>query len=373
MIRAWRFGVLSMTVLGLVLATRDAATAGPLDPSAFATQGMFPTAPGDYTIWLGPGSAELSGPGGMFVAVTYQDSPGHFVSVFDFDSINLTKSVNISTSSAPGSYPVVFLSRGDAIISGTLDVSAGGQAMNVSALNGPGGYAGGYYPDNGPGGGLSGPSGDLHGTILGVSGGGGGGFGGPGSSGSAVTVPPSPPEIPFPTVIPGGAGGHAYGDITQQLVGGSGGSVNPDAVGTAGGGGGAVEIGAAGHLTVDGKIVADGGIGEGVSGGGSGGAIFLHAASVDITGSLEALGGSGGPGNTSGEPPMGAGGSGGGGQIAILYSSSYSNLGTVDVGNGIFTASAVPEPSSLILLGTGLLGALGLGLATRTHKANASL
>ena len=178
-----------MVVLGLLLAMRGTAVAGLLDPLAFPSLGVFPTTPGNYTLLSNSSFAVLFGPGGTFIGEHYQDTPGHYLSVFDFDSINLVSGVNILPFNSPVTMPVVLLSRGDATISGTLDVSAGVGSPSIMGGGGLGGYPGGDpnspFTYTGPGGGYVGNVGAMHGELLALSGG-GGGFGGPGMYGSGV-------------------------------------------------------------------------------------------------------------------------------------------------------------------------------------------
>ena len=136
--------------------------------------------------------------------------------------------------------------------------------------------------------------------------GGGGGCGGEGGIGNPL-----------------GAGGLAYGSVTEPTHQGSGGggTYSPEKVG--GAGGGAVKLTAA-SLTVNGSIIADGGDGLAYgglnlnygSGGGSGGSIWISTGSLTGSGPIQANGGVGG------DKPNGlGGGGGGGGRIAVYYTS----------------------------------------------------
>jgi hypothetical protein len=339
-----------LAILGLFLGLCCPTLANPIDPFAFTSLGAFPTAPGSYLVQtLDPVAPTLTEPDGTVLHGVFSSG----LAVFDFDTILLGSGVLLSAN-GHGTAPLVLLSRSDATIAGTIDVSGAGFPVGFHVSG-----------DNGPGGGLVGAIASFHGTTLAVAGSGGGGFGSPGRDGGDAFVPPGAVTPGDPAIpVPGGRGGLAYGNITQQLVVGSGGAQGTGGTisfgqGSGGAGGGAIEVGAAGSLAISGAIVADGLAASLNGGGGSGGAILLHAAAVDLTGRLEALGGAGGAGDPGRN--VAAGGAGGGGQAAILYGRSYSGPGDVAVGNGNFTVQhSMPAPPALILLGTGVLGVFGL-------------
>ena len=146
-------------------------------------------------------------------------------------------------------------------------------------------------------------------------------------------------------------------------------------------------LSALGRISIDagGNILANGGVGSfsprgagNSGGGGSGGGILIHSAeSVVLSGGgiLGANGGDGGGGFG------GPGGGGGGGRVTIALEPGalFSNLGgTINVAGGaggvsaqpngfsggggspgVFSVAAVPEPASLVMAGSALLGGLG--------------
>lgn len=116
--------------------------------------------------------------------------------------------------------------------------------------------------------------------------------------------------ISYLTSIGGNAG---YDTLTAPtLSGGAGGGYSGNSYG--GNGGGVIQINAAGKLTVDGTISANGGNGYGTGGGGgAGGSLNLSGGSLLGSGSLSANGGNG---------VTGIGGGGGGGVIACSFTSN---------------------------------------------------
>ena len=179
-----------------------------------------------------------------------------------------------------------------AFVVSNLTVLAGGHFCTDGR-----GYRGGYGSDGyGPG------KGGVGGERAG-----GGGYGGSGAPGSAA-----------------GAGGTTYGSAAAPVQAGSGGagrtSGTPD---TGGNGGGSIRVEATGRITVDGRISADGNSNTYLSGGGSGGGIYLVCGTFDGSGWLSATGGIGEPSSAS------AGGGGGGGRIAVVYTNTAAQSKTV--------------------------------------------
>jgi hypothetical protein len=93
---------------------------------------------------------------------------------------------------------------------------------------------------------------------------------------------------------------------------------------------------------------------------------------VVLSGVLSAAGGDGQAGGAfpgPGHPFTSSGGGGGGGQVTILFGSGGLDIvsgstinvaGGVGGGVGVISIGIIPEPASLVLMSTGLLGLLGL-------------
>lgn len=211
-----------------------------------------------------------------------------------------------------GDKPVILAVFGNATIAGRLDARGNLSTPGAGGNNGADCLSSAGAP---PGAGLGGGGGGSYST-LGTSGGTSGASGGTagGTSGVAPLVP-----------LRGGCSG------------GRGAGATP---GAGGGGGGAIQVSAAGTLSVPGEVNAGGGGGSpggassGGGGGASGGGILLEGRSVVVVGTVVANGGGGGGGGNAGGPGsrgndgatspasggMGAGGGGNGGNGATRTS-----------------------------------------------------
>ncbi len=359
--------VVSLAALGIPPAARAAY----LDPAAFASQGTLNLSAGNYTIETnGAPVLRDSGNNVLFTGTTFLQG-GSFndtVSVLDFDSIFIGSGVSIRIT---GSNPLALLSRSDAVIAGLLN--ANGFAGHPSnALINPGDGQGGA---GGPGGGKGG---DGSGSTSGQTGTGpGGGPGGIGGIGAVQAGGGSFGGKGGDNAV--GASGATYGNLHLFLQAGSGGGATGTSAfesigGGGGGGGGAIELGALGAITFfgPGGLQANGGnSGSGFAanaGAGSGGGLLIHAPTIDLEFNSTIL-------------AQGGAAFGGGGRILFLTDTgTIRNAGgTISAGAGggannqqagvveygLLRAPAVPEPSSMVLIGIGSVAAAVWGRRRR--------
>lgn len=245
-------------------------------PAAASMDGWLAVGP-DSECVLDTTDGRISGgctvEGGQTSIVSIDDE--HSVLLFEIGRMDVEGSLVIV-----GPHPALFAVYGNARISGAVFAGATGTEA------GPGADA--------PACGTGGNGGDL---VVFASGGGGGGFATEGARGGHASG------------MLGGGGGETNGntEIVPLRGGCRGGFGGGDPPVRPGGGGGAVQISAAGVLSIRGVIAVPGGGGLGGgpmglfagAGGGSGGAILLEATELTLFGSaaLFATGGAGGGGN----------------------------------------------------------------------------
>ncbi len=354
-----RIIALAPLLIGLAAGRGDAAALDPTSPLFTAyTQGDVSLSSGNYVFELGtdrPSLVFFNGPLFTTVATGFVYNG---INVFDFHSLQVASGANIFVNQSSASGPIALLSSTSINMGGSIDVSAGPFVGN--------GFSGGPGAGNtGVGGngnlgttGTGGPGGAI------PTGGGGGGFGGFGQQGQSAPIFDPFTHMQVGTVPGGVGGGGVYESLADRLQGGSMGGFGGNSnfyggglfvPGGPGSGGGAIELGAVQTVSISGMILANGSqpvtggtqtVGPG--GGGSGGGVFLHGNSVDLSGTISASGGAGGSGRSNG-------GVGSGGLVLAEFSGSFGDSGTVNVGSGPyagrFDVASVPEPSSLILLG----------------------
>lgn len=229
-----------------------------------------------------------------------------------------------------GDRALIVLSRGDIVVRGTIDFSAGCRSgVGGGVCGGPGGGVGATTVATtargcGPGGnGAGSPAPDEDGVESGA---GGGGFGAAGASGGRGGTQGMPRA--------GGAGGGIAGCSGQTLVplvggsGGGAGGIGDVNGGAGGGGGGALQLSSFTRVSVDAGDDADapailrasgaGGTGpvagaQGGGGGGSGGAILIEGPVIELSDSsvVVANGGGGGSGTVPSSNPAANGAAGG--------------------------------------------------------------
>ncbi len=276
---------------------------------------------------------------------------GPSVDILAFRALTLNPGNTLTLTSSGGGNAVIFAVYGDANIQGTI-LANGANGVKNSTTVGASGPGGNYS--------CGGSAGSAPGSTNNAGGGGGGGSGAGGAGGNDSS---------------GGAGGtkgsaRANASIVPLYGGCPGGnSGNCGQTQSGGGGGGAVQISAAGALSVTGTISAQGGAGGsgtsgqgcgsstwgGGAGGGSGGAVLLEGNTAPSAGTVNggaggATGGNAvvGSGGTSGTPTGGngttdtnnvsKGGAGGGGGYGYLKT----NTGAAPVYGCTTTLSPAP-------------------------------
>lgn len=259
------------------------------------------------------------------IVVQTQDGGGE-VAVVTAVELTISGSLRVT-----GSRPAVLAVFGDATVQGNVDASADGRTP----------VAGGNQGCDGMGRGEDSPS-----TSGNTGGGGGGGFGTAGGAGGTGDDGDEP----------AGAGGAEHGTAElQPLRAGCAGGTTVECNEAGGAGGGAIQISAAGALSVAGSIAANGGDGENRdcgAGGGSGGGILLEGFDVDVSSAtLSANGGDGSDASAGGEngasgstSPSAPGGTGAEGNSADGGSGGGGGYGRIAVNAQGGTCTGAPCP-----------------------------
>lgn len=329
---------LALALLVVGLGTRGASGGGLLNPVNFDSLGTPSFTAGVYVV-----DSDLleirrfDGAGPVWTGVLCDG-----VAVWAFDDLVIPEAAFLS---CVGLRSISMLSRGDMSIDGVVDASGS------IAIAGPGGWSQGQ----GPG------AGDV---ATGSSG--GGGFGGTGGDGGPMVSWWQGQAFTWD----GGAGGGVYGDLTCDLVGGSGGGLH-----SGGGGGGALQLAAAGKLTINGLVDVSGGEGAHLGGGGAGGGVLLSAKVVELATDRAVIDASGGVGASSlrldSNTYLMGGGGGGGGVVQLHADLVLAGSLSIDVSggdgwtsgqSGVVRLSAVPEPSTVVMAA---LAAIPVGLVVR--------
>lgn len=360
--------LLCLSVLGLV--GLPSLTLAQFNSGSSGANGAFP--PGavpalttEITLDLRDGTVTFLDAGGVpldAVMLPAVPAGGFQDGIVQFTTVDVPEGVTLRIINNLARTPVTILATGDVNVAGTIDVRGenGDPALvGRGGFGGPGGFKGGNGQITrtratldaageglGPGGGKGGGFGN---DSDGVGGGGGAGFGTVGLSGD-FNNPAN--------------GGSTYGTLgLLPMVGGSGGgggSAKENGLGSGGGGGGgggAILIASSTTIDVSGSILAIGGRGgNGVvnnissGGGGSGGAIRLMAETLSVAGTLSAAGGGRGTAQNRN------GGRGGLGRIR-LEAVTFNFTGTITgiSNNGGLGPVFLPNPPSVRIVTVGPL------------------
>ena len=249
---------------------------------------------------------------GPYAVISVPQSGGPSVDILVFSDLTIPVGMTLTLQ---GTNPVILAVYGDATVAGTIDASGGSGAQGPTNNQGMGQLGVPGAGGNAPG---CGSSAGHANTGAERTGGGGGGLAQGGGTGGATGSDQ------------GGTGGAARGmtDAKPLLAGCAGGNSGTECEATGGAGGGAVQISAAGSLTLTSTsvIATNGGAGgtgrtegggssncntgsnsgTGGGGGGSAGDIVLEGHNAMLLGSVTATGGAGGA--SGGNSGAGAGG-----------------------------------------------------------------
>ena len=216
----------------------------------------------------------------------------HPTGIYQYTSVNIPAGITVTFTPNVGNKPVVWLVQGNCTVNGSISLDGQNGPSGTGGAGGPGGYQGGSGGNAGTSG--LGPGGGSFTSLASDLGAANASYGTLGAQ--LDTRQPAP--------------GPTYGNsFLLPLFGGSGGGAHglaPLGNGGGGGGGGAILIAASATIQLSGSIRANGGSGTGAQGAGgggaSGGAVRLVATQISGGGSISVIGGTTGwIGNRAGQ------------------------------------------------------------------------